>query len=228
MWFGFYNIALNEAERHIDAGTAAMLVNIGPLLIALLAGVLLHEGFPRPLVAGCAVAFVGVLLIGAATSHSGADAIGVVLSVTAAILYAAAVVTQKPLLARLPGLNVTWIACLIGVVTCLPFAPSLVHDLSHASGDTIWWIVYLGAFPTAIAFSTWAYALARSSAGKTGATTYLAPPIAILISWAFLNETPGPVALVGGVICLLGVYVARRPRRPARKAAVASVESESS
>ena len=43
-WFGVYNVALNEAEQRLDAGTTAMLVNIGPLLIALLAGVLLREG----------------------------------------------------------------------------------------------------------------------------------------------------------------------------------------
>ncbi len=40
----------------MDAGTAAMLVNVGPILIALLAGVLLGENFPRRLFVGCAVA----------------------------------------------------------------------------------------------------------------------------------------------------------------------------
>jgi len=34
-WFGIYNVALNAAERHLDAGTTAMLVNVGPILIAL-------------------------------------------------------------------------------------------------------------------------------------------------------------------------------------------------
>jgi drug/metabolite transporter (DMT)-like permease len=66
LWFGLYSVVLNDAERRVDAGTAAMLVNTG-LLIALLAGVLLREGFPRKLVAGCAVAFGGAALIGAAT-----------------------------------------------------------------------------------------------------------------------------------------------------------------
>ena len=47
LWFGIYNVVLNEAEQRVDAGTASMLVNVGPILIALLAGVLLHEGFPR-------------------------------------------------------------------------------------------------------------------------------------------------------------------------------------
>src|SRR6476619_3866747 len=29
-WFGIYNLALNEAERRIDAGTSALIVQIGP------------------------------------------------------------------------------------------------------------------------------------------------------------------------------------------------------
>ena len=68
LWFGVYNIALNAAEQRVDAGTTAMLVNVGPLLIALLAGLLLGEGFPRHLVTGSLVAFGGVVVIGAATS----------------------------------------------------------------------------------------------------------------------------------------------------------------
>ena len=63
-WFGVYNLALNAAEQHLDAGTTAMLVNIGPVLIAVFAGLLLGEGFPRWLLAGIAVSFGGVLLIG--------------------------------------------------------------------------------------------------------------------------------------------------------------------
>jgi hypothetical protein len=70
-WFALYNIALMEGERRVDAGTAAMLVNVGPILIPLLAGVFLREGFPPRLLAGCAVAFVGALVIGAATSKHG-------------------------------------------------------------------------------------------------------------------------------------------------------------
>src|SRR6202011_5923641 len=39
LWFGIYNVALNAAERRVDAGTAAMLVNTGPILVAVLAGI---------------------------------------------------------------------------------------------------------------------------------------------------------------------------------------------
>ena len=103
LWFGLYNVALNAAERRIDAGTAAMVVNVGPLLIALVAGVVLGEGFPRQLVLGSAVAFGGVLVIGTASSSHSAQGVGVLLCVLAAVGHTIAVVAQKPLLARLPA-----------------------------------------------------------------------------------------------------------------------------
>ncbi|MFD0558071.1 drug/metabolite transporter (DMT)-like permease [Stackebrandtia endophytica] len=213
-WFGVYNVALNEAERRIDAGTASMLVNIGPILIAVLAGWLLREGFPRGLLIGGGIAFAGVVVIGLGSSSGGvADTWGVVLCVVAAICYAIGVVSQKPLLSRVSPLRVTWLACTVGVVVCLPFAPTLVTELGDASSAGIWWLVYLGIGPTALAFTTWAFALARTSAGKQGATTYLVPPMVIAMAWVLLGETPAGIAVIGGVICLTGVYLTRRRHR---------------
>jgi drug/metabolite transporter (DMT)-like permease len=213
LWFGIYNVALNEAERHVDAGTAAMLVNVGPVLIAVLAGALLHEGFSRTLIAGCAVAFAGAVLIGAATSDGGlAPSTGTLLCLVAAVTYAGGVVAQKPLLARTSPLTITWLACVIGAACCLPFAPQLAGELGDASGGTLVWTAYLGLFPTAIAFTTWAYALSRTSAGRMGATTYLVPPLAALMGWAYFGETPPALAIAGGALCLSGAALARRGR----------------
>jgi drug/metabolite transporter (DMT)-like permease len=215
LWFGAYNVMLNAAERRVDAGTAAMLVNVGPVLIALLAGLLLREGFPRALLIGCAVAFAGAVVIGLATRQHGAGAgWGAVLCLGAALAYAGGVVAQKPLLERTSGLQITFLACVIGLVACLPFAPALVHELGRARGSAIAWTVYLGAVPTAIGFTTWAYALRRTSAGRMGATTYLVPPLAILLGWVLLGETPPALALGGGALCLVGVAITRGARLP--------------
>ncbi|WP_155375415.1 DMT family transporter [Catellatospora vulcania] len=214
IWFGLYNIALNQAERLVDAGTAAMLVNVGPLLIAILAGLLLGEGFPRSLITGSLIAFAGVVLIGTATSTTaGVDMWGVVLCLVAAVSYAVGVVAQKPLLAELSGLRVTWLACVIGAVCCLPYAPALVRELGAAQPSTVGWLVYLGVFPTALGFTTWAYALARTTAGKLGATTYLVPAVAIVMAWVLLGEVPPVLALAGGALCLAGVALSRRTPR---------------
>jgi drug/metabolite transporter (DMT)-like permease len=211
LWFGIYNVALNEAERHVDAGTAAMLVNIGPILIALLAGVVLHEGFPRSLLTGSAIAFAGAILIGLATSDAGLAASGgAALCLVAAFAYAGGVISQKPVLARVSALQVTFLACTVGAIACLPFGPTLVDELGEASGGAIRRTVYLGIVPTALAFTTWAYAPSHTTAGRMGATTYLVPPLAILMAWLILDETPPALAIAGGALCLVGVVLARR------------------
>jgi drug/metabolite transporter (DMT)-like permease len=211
VWFAVYNVALNEGERRVDAGTAAMLVNVGPILIAVLAGLLLGEGFPRRLIVGVLVAFAGTALIGVATSTgAGSDLWGVLLCLVAAVAYAVGVVAQKPLLVHASGLHVTLIVTVIGAVVCLPFAPALVDEIAAARPSTVAWLVFLGVGPTALGFLTWAYALARSSAGRLGAATYLVPPVVVGLAWLLLDESPAGLALAGGAVCLVGVYIARR------------------
>lgn len=210
-WFAIYNVALNAAEQRIDAGTTAMLVNVGPILIAVLAGWLLGEGFPRWLMVGAAVALGGALLIGVVTrTAGGADLLGALLALVAAAAYAIGVVAQKPVVRRLPALQVTWLACTIGAVACVPFAPGLVANLAAAPAGATAGLVYLGVVPTAVAFSTWAFALARMDAGRLGVTTYLVPPLTIALAWVFLDEIPPALAIAGGLVCLLGVGLSRR------------------
>ena len=123
---------------------------------------------------------------------------------------------QKPLVARLPAIQVTWTACAVGTLTCLPFTGDLVSQVGSASAADIGWVVYLGVFPTAIAFSTYAFALAHMSAGNLSVTTYLVPPITVLMSWAVLSEAPPVMAYVGGALCLIGVAITRRRPRNAQ------------
>jgi drug/metabolite transporter (DMT)-like permease len=89
-----------------------------------------------------------------------------VLLIVAAFAYAAAVVIQKPVLARASPLQVTWLGCDAATIACLPFAPTLATEVSKADATAIGWAAYLGLFPTALGFATWAYALRRMSAGR--------------------------------------------------------------
>jgi drug/metabolite transporter (DMT)-like permease len=213
-WFAVYSVALNAGEQTVDAGTAAMLIQLAPILIGILAGFLLGEGFPRMLVIGGLVAFVGTLLIGFATSTGKADLAGVLLVLLSATVYSIAMVAQKVVLRRIPALQVTWLACLIGTVACLPFIGSLVGDLAVAPALQVAGVIYLGLIPTALAFSTWAYALSHTTAGKLGVTTFAVPPITILLGWLFLGEVPPLLAVAGGALSLVGVAIARRPSKP--------------
>ena len=220
LWFAVYTVALNAGEHRVDAGTAAMLIQVSPVLIAVLAAIFLDERFTVQLVAGLALAFTGVAVI-AFSGHgpSGSnDVLGVLLCLLSAGVYSVSLVLQKPLVGRLPAVHITWLACTVGAIACLPFAGQLVHDVRAAPAADIWWVVYLGVFPTAIAFTTYAYALRHMSASSLGVTTYLVPPITIVMGVVFLSEAPPTMAYVGGVLALVGVWLARRkPRRRIRE-----------
>ena len=213
-WFGLYNVVLNEAERRVDAGTASMLIMIAPIVVVALAAVFLKERFTRAFLLGGAVAFAGVLVIGVATSSGTATLGGAALCLLAAVASAIGLVAQKPVLGRASALQVTWICCAVGALVCLPYAPVLVRELGAAPTAGIAWLVFLGVFPTSVAFTTWAYALARGTAGRVVAMTYLIPPVTIAMSWLILGEVPGGGAVLGGALCLGGVYIARRAPKP--------------
>jgi len=218
LWFCLYNVALTIAEQSLDAGTTAMLVNVGPILIALGAGIILKEGIPKWLGIGAGVAFAGVILIGVGTGGGAfggaAVGVGVLWCVLAAFVYAAGVLMQKPAIKRLPNAQVTFLGCAIGLVACLPSTGQLIEGASVAPVQAVAGVVYLGAVPTALAFTTWAYALSRMPAGQLGVTTYVVPPIVIVMGVLFFHEVPTPLAIAGGIVCLVGVALSRRRSSP--------------
>lgn len=221
LWFGMYMVALNWGEQQVDAGTAALVVNVGPIVIALLGGWLLKEGFPPRLLGGMAVSFAGAVVVGFAMSGEGrASVLGVLLCLLAALAYGGGVVLQKPALRHASALQVTTWGCVVGTVVCLPFSGQLFGQLGAAPLSATLNMVYLGVFPTALAFTTWAYAPARTTAGRMGATTYVVPALVVLMSWLVLAEVPGWLTLGGGALCLAGVAVSRSRRRAAAVAPV--------
>src|SRR3954471_699041 len=96
----------------------------------------------------------------------------------------------------------------------LPAAPWLAGDLgAGAPASAIGAAVYLGVVPSALGYLTWSVAVARAPIAHTTAALYLVPVVAVLLAWAVLGERPQPLAIVGGVIAVLGVVLVRRPRR---------------
>lgn len=213
LWFALYTVLVNAAERHLDAGTTALLVNIAPIIVAVLAGAFLHEGFPPLLMAGIAISFAGAAII-AFTGDGRRDGAGVALAIAAALLYGISVVAQKLVLRTVDPLTATALGAGVGAIVLLPWAPRLFDELAAAPMSSAVGVIYLGLVPTALAFLLWAYALAHTPAGVTASSSYAVPGLSILLSWAFLAETPTAWGMVGGAACLVGVAVSRlNPRR---------------
>ena len=212
--FGVYNIAINAGTARVDAGTAALVTQVSPVAIALLAVLTLGERLTARVLLGMVLAFLGVTVIAVgASAEMESDLKGVVLCLVAAFSYAVSAVLEKPLVTRLPALQITWVACTVGAVMCLPFADSLRSEALVASTTDLGWLLYLGVGPTAVAFAAFAFALRHMSASALGTTSYLIPPLTIVMSVLLLSEAPPGAAYVGGVLTLVGVALAQTDRR---------------
>ena len=210
-WFSTYIVALNTAEQTIDAGTASFIVNIGPLLIVVGAFVFLGEKLPRNLIPGAIIALAGVGLIAWGTSSSEhVDVTGVLWALIATVTYAIGVLTQKPALKRLSSNQVTLLGAAIALIPLFWWAPEAFAHVQTAPADAIVGAIWLGAIPTALGFGLWGYALKRMPAGRLGVSTYVVPPLVIVESAILLGELPHPIAIVGGLIALTGVWWSRR------------------
>ena len=139
----------------------------------------------------------------------GGTVAGVALCLAAAVCYAAGVVLQKPALRHASAIQVTTFGCLVGTAACLPFAWQFASRIGQAPPAVTMNVVYLGLFPTTLGFVTWAYALARTTSGKMGATTYAVPGLVVVMSWLILGQAPRWLTIAGGILCLAGVAVSR-------------------
>lgn len=65
--------------------------------------------------------------------------------------------------------------------------------------------MYLGIFPTALGYLAWAFVLSRLPAQRAGSLLNVVPVLAVIIAWAWLDERPSVLTLMGGSVALVGV-----------------------
>jgi drug/metabolite transporter (DMT)-like permease len=201
-----YNLALNSGQQTVPAGTASILIQTSPIWTALVASALLGERLKLWGWIGIAVSFSGAALIvlrGGMVSLTG----GAGLILVASLLLCLFTVLQKPLLARYRPVEVTTYVIWVGTFGLLPFAPSLPELILAAPLDATLAVVFLGLGPAALAYITWAMALARLPASRASAFLFFVPVTASLLAWVLLGEQPTIQAIFGGLLVIGGVVI---------------------
>ena len=205
-----FHTAQNYGQVTVTAGSAAMIVSSVPIFTAMLATIFLGEKLKLWGWLGIFISFLGVYLIALGEREGVKFAPGVIVLLFAAIIAATYFVLQKPYLTRYSALQLVTYMIWAGTLFLLVFTPGLIEEVTNAPIEATIAIIFLGIFPSAVAYVTWSYALSRAPASIVASFLYLQPVLAIIIAWIWLNEIPALIAITGGVVTILGVFLVNK------------------
>ena len=215
---GIYHSALNFGQARVSAGAASLIIASAPAFTAVVAYLVLGERLSRLGWAGILTAFAGAALIVLGSGAGLALEPHALLIVVSAFVTALYAVLQKPVLRRYGPLELSAYVTWLGTLPLLAFAPGLGADLASAQPLVIGAVLYVGVFPSAVAYTLQAYAISQAPVTLVAAFLYLVPVFSLLFSWLVLGEVQGPVTLLGGLVALLGIaLVNASKRRSARR-----------
>lgn len=202
-----YTILLNYGELTISAGAASFIINVNPIITAVLAMMLLGERFPAMAWVGTFVSFAGIGIIALGEGQGLTFNTGALLILGSALCTSINSIVQKRLFSRHHPLTVSAWNMILGALCLAPALPSGLAQMAAADSEPFWSVVYLGIVPSLIAYASWSVALSRLPASRASNFMYCVPPVAVLIGFLWLGEMPGLFGILGGVLALAGVVL---------------------
>lgn len=203
--FAVYQTALNFGEQTVSAGAASLLVSTSPVFIGLLGKLFNKERTGKWYWTGALISMAGIVLISFGAGGGFELGIGVLLILIASLSESLYFVFQKNYLEKYGALPFTAYTIWAATIFMGFFAPGIGSQIAEAPLGATISAIYLGLFPTVVAYFSIAYITAQSGASEAASSLYLTPAASFIIAWIWLGEVPAIMTVAGGVITLLGV-----------------------
>jgi drug/metabolite transporter (DMT)-like permease len=197
------SVALTAAYTSTTIATATIIYHVQPFFVVLIGALFLKETIRRHELLWVLTAFIGTGLatglVGQQGPVSPAWAMGVALSLLAALLYAFGTILGKRLGDQRPEVT-TLIQAVVAGVLLLPM-PEVTQPVPMASWK---WLICLGVIHTGIAYTLMFRALPELSTATIGVLSFIFPLVAILVDWLFYHQPIGPIQAAGMGLIMLG------------------------
>lgn len=187
--------------RSVEAGPAAAIIYLQPVLVVLASSPFLGERLTRRRVAGALLGFAGVAIVGLHQSAT-ASAGGVLLLLVAALSWTTGAIvtsaTDEPIVPLVVGQHLVGAPLLLAVAALAEPFPAL-------SSKLVLCVLVAGVFGSALAWMLWSLLLQRGEAGVVSTWLFAVPMLAAVLGVVLLGE-PMSIALAVG-IALVAVAV---------------------
>ncbi|CUC70192.1 DMT family transporter [Staphylococcus aureus] len=204
--FVIYHTALNFGEALISAGISGILVSTTPIFSSALAYIFLKEHFSKWNWLSSLVAFIGISIISISKDdYTTINVLGVFIILLASFSESLYFTFQKKYIEKYGFIAFTLYTIMASSPFMLIFIPEIINDIHGATFTSIVSVLYLAIFPTIIPYILLAYIVKSVGVSDATMSLYLTPIVSLLLSYLLLDELPTTLAIIGGIITLLGV-----------------------
>ncbi len=212
--YTFYQLFFVLGLERTSPFSSSLLVAMVPLFSVVMTS-LMGEKHPRQAWIGLGVAVLGaaIFLWEKRGTTANGSLTGDLLSLGAAVAFAAYGVLARPLVKKYPADTFSaWTIALGSIPLFLVAIPSSMREDWGGISGAAWIAVgYMAIFPVYIAYQVWNWAISRR--GLAAATSFglLVPIVSGILSALIFGERFGPAKLAGAALVLAGLVIVRIP-----------------
>jgi len=205
------NGGVSAAEQHVASGTAALLVGMVPLWMALFGWLGFRERLTGWALAGLLVGFGGVALLAAGSGgHRGAvTAGGLVTLIIATIAWSGGSLFARSAPMPMRPLLGTAMEMVAGGATCFVIGSAAGEwpKVHLGSADASAWLglAYLIVFGSLVAYSAYTWLLRHAPTPVVATYAYVNPAVAVFVGWFIGGEHIYPRTIGAATIIIGGV-----------------------
>ena len=190
---------------------ATLLCNLAPIYVTLVSALVFHERFNRRFIMALVLAIVGAgVLMSSSTAFGGQYLQGDILGLITAVFYAAYLLTVGRLRTRYTTATIMfWSSLMASIVLLLVSVFTGVFDVP--STPRAWILLVVLALVSHLGGQGLiAYALAHLSTAFSSLSLLIQPVVSALLAWILFHEALGPIQMLGGIVVLSAIYLARK------------------
>jgi len=208
---------ISWSEQYIQSNTAGLLLSVAPIFTLLLSHFFTKDDkFTLLKFISVIVGLIGVLfIIGFDTfDNFASNNHKTIIPKIAIILSALGYVISSILAYNLKKMNIMILTTLVTISAALISVPFMIYTEiyfpSSLSINSLLSIIYLGLFPTAIAFQLRFHIISKAGPIFLSYVAYLIPAFAILWGYLFLDEKINLDTSIGVILILIGLFISQK------------------